>query len=266
MEFDFYTKYQQLDTEQLLSLVATPEKMQAAAVEAAHKVLAERAITALEIGEYKSSHQAAAIAGAQKRKSRKISKIPDKLQSIFFARPIDWDFDEEDAALAFTEEENKSTMRYLLRILLAPFLQVIVLVVGICSLVSLAIEYQVFDEVLLFNLILMILSLCPVVLITVFFIKRKKNAWSAMLIYTVYYIGNYLFILYRISTVGFEDTSYYNLTIYFVMIPLGLYTLLLLSKPLLLNAFDLNKQRIENTWAIAIIFPVVLFFMMYLYS
>jgi hypothetical protein len=266
MEFDFYSKYQQLDTEHLLALVAAPEKMQAAAQEAALKVLAERAVTEQDISERKSVHQAAVIAEEQVQRSRKRSKIFDYLEKTFFARSQNWDFDGEEPVLGFTEEENKSIIHYLLWILLAPLLQAIVIVVGICSVVLIAIEYQMFEAILTFSLPLMLLSLCLVVFIAISFIKRKKNAWSAMLIYTVYYIGNYLFTFYKISTLGFEATSYYNLTIYFVMIPLGLYTVFLLNKKLLLNAFEISKKRIENTWAIAIIFPVVLFFIMYLYS
>lgn len=266
MEFDFYSKYQQLDTEHLLALVATPEKLQAAALEAALKVLAERAVTELEINERKALHQTAVMAEEQRQKSRKKSKIFDYLDKTFFARPMDWDFEEAGAALDFTEEENKSTVRYLLLILIAPLLQTIVIVVGTCSVVLAAIEYQIYDVILTYRLPLMLLSLSIVVFITISFLKRKKNAWSAMLIYTVYYVGNYIFMLYKTNTLGFEYTGYYNLTIYFVMIPLGLYTLFLLNKKLLLNAFELSKKRIENTWAIAIIFPVVLFFIMYLYS
>ncbi|MBL7706200.1 MAG: hypothetical protein JNM21_11715 [Taibaiella sp.] len=265
MEFDFYTKYQQLDTEHLLSLVATPEKIQAAAMEAALKVLAERAVTEQEISERKSLHQAAVIAEEEVQRSRKKTKIFDYLEKTFFARSQNWDFDEEEPVLGFTEEENKSIIHYLLWILLAPLLQAIVIVVGICSVVLIAIEYQMLEAILTFSLPLMLLSLCLVIFIAISFVKRKKNAWSAMLIYTIYYIGNYLFTLYKISAPGFE-ASYYNLTIYFVMIPLGIYTVFVLNKKLLLNAFEISKKRIENTWAIAILFPVVLFFIMYLYS
>lgn len=266
MEFDFYAKYQQLDTGHLLALVAAPEKMQAAALEAALKVLAEREITALEIEEYKTASQAVVTAAEQKREEQKRSRFLAYLEKTFFYQDQSWDFEVEATVAGFTKDENKSIIRYLLWIMVAPLLQTIVIVVGICSVVLAAIEYQMYDAILRFSLPVMLLSLSLVVFITISFLKRKKNAWSAMLIYTVYYVGNYIFTLYKIDTLGFEYTGYYNLTIYFVMIPLGLYTLFLLNKKLLLNAFELSKKRIENTWAIAIIFPVVLFFILYLYS
>lgn len=266
MEFDFYTKYQQLETEHLLALVAAPEKMQAAAMEAALKVLAEREVTAFEIEERKSLHQTAVIAEVQRKNSRKQSKIFDYLDKTFFEQAASWDFEDAAISLNYSTEERHSIIRQLAILLLVPALQIIVILTGIASLIFIAIEHSVFNGTLLFNLLVMLISLGIVVTISWFLLKRKKNAWSAMLIYTVYYVGNYIFMLYKISALGFEYTSYYNLIIYFVMVPLGAYSVWLLNKKSIVTAFELTRKRIENTWAIAIIFPVVLFFMIYLYS
>ncbi len=267
MEFDFYTKYRQLDTAQLLALVAAPEKMQAAALESALRVLEEREISGKEIEEYQSLHQTAVSAAVQKRKERKASKFFDYLESTFFVdEDLSWDFEEEHRSLSFSPEEKRSILHKLSLLLLVPALQLIIGIVGIISLCSIAIEYSTFNQVIFFNLLVMLLSVSFVGSVAWFLLKRKKGAWSVMLIYMVYSAANNIFRLYQLTEAGFDAVSSYQLIIYMVLTPLGIYSIFLLNKNAIIGAFAISRKRIENTWAIAIIFPVVLFFILYLYS
>lgn len=179
---------------------------------------------------------------------------------------MSWDFEAEPVNSGFTSEERKSIIHKLMVLLLVPGLQAIVVLTGIASLFWIAIEHSAFNIAISFSLLIMLLSLSIMLAISRSLLNRKKNGWSIMLIYTVYHVANNIFTLYRLSDTGSDFISAYQLIIYWVMTPLGAYALLLLNKKIMLRAFEVSRKRIENTWAIAIILPVVLFFIIYLYS
>lgn len=271
MEFDFYTKYKSLDTAELLKMVALPEKMQQSAREAAFAILAERGVSGQEIEDHKAAQQAEATLVLQNKKQAGHSKLSRYFEKTFFERTRDWDFEEgeEDGNVLpeFTQEQKRSLIRYVILLLLPLLVQAMVVLIAIVTLIFLAIQLEIFDQGILFNLLLLLISLGIVVAIPFFFLKRKKNAWTAMMIYTAYYVGNYLYILYLLeSRDGFGEVLTYQVVLYVVLIPLGLYSLFLLNKKLIIDVFELPRKRVENTWAVSLIFPVILFFIFYLYS